>query len=62
MISAKVRTIKGLQSDLKTTKKELEELRKENRLLNRIQARQEKDLQKCVHIVDICILGTYIMA
>ena len=40
--------IRSLQNELSDAKRELVELRKENKLLNRIQIRQEKDLAKYV--------------
>ena len=48
IISSKVHAIKSLQNELADAKRELVELRKENKLLNRIQIRQEKDLAKYV--------------
>ncbi len=46
MVSAKKRTLKALQNELANTNRELEEARKENRLLNRLQARQERELSR----------------
>ena len=40
--------IRSLQNELSDAKRELVELRKENKLLNRIQIRQERDLAKYV--------------
>lgn len=48
VISSKMHAIRSLQNELADAKRELVELRKENKLLNRIQIRQEKDLAKCV--------------
>lgn len=46
MLSAKQHTIRMLQNELADAKRVLEEMKKENRLLNRLQVRQEKDLGK----------------
>lgn len=48
IISSKMHAIRSLQNELAEAKRELVELRKENKLLNRIQIRQEKDLAKYV--------------
>ena len=46
IISSKMHTIRSLQNELADAKRELGELQKENKLLNRIQIRQEKDLTR----------------
>ena len=46
VISSKMHAIRSLQNELADARRELVELRKENKLLNRIQVRQEKDLAK----------------
>jgi len=46
LLSAKVHTIRALQNELTEAKRELDEHRKENRLLNRLQVRQERELTK----------------
>lgn len=50
VISSKMHTIRSLQNELADAKRELGELRKENKLLNRIQIRQEKDLARYVYV------------
>ena len=45
-LSAKRHTIKKLENSLTDTKRELNELKKENRLLNRLQVRQEKEIDR----------------
>ena len=45
-LSAKRHAIKKLENSLMETKRELSELKKENRLLNRLQIRQEKELNR----------------
>lgn len=45
-LSAKRHTIKKLESSLTETKRELDEMKKENRLLNRLQVRQEKEINR----------------
>ena len=47
-ISAHLHTINNLRNKLTVIKKELEEEKKENRLLNRLKIRQEKDLNKYI--------------
>ena len=46
LLSSKKRAIKTLQNELADTKRELVEMKKENRLLNRLQVRQERELDK----------------
>ena len=45
-LSAKRHAIKKLENSLTETKRELSDLKKENRLLNRLQVRQEKELNR----------------
>ena len=45
-LSAKRHAIKKLENSLTETKRELSDLKKENRLLNRLQIRQEKELNR----------------
>lgn len=45
-LSAKRHAIKKLENSLMETKRELSDLKKENRLLNRLQIRQEKELNR----------------
>ena len=45
-LSAKRHTIKKLESSLSEAKRELTDLKKENRLLNRLQIRQEKEITR----------------
>ena len=45
-LSAKRHAIKKLENSLMETKRELSDLKKENRLLNRLQVRQEKELNR----------------
>ena len=45
-LSAKQHALRKAENDLSATKRELDELKKENRLLNRLQVRQEKQLDK----------------
>ena len=45
-LSAKRHTIKKLENSLTETKRELSDLKKENRLLNRLQVRQEKEINR----------------
>ena len=45
-LSAKRHAIKRLENSLTETKRELNELKKENRLLNRLQVRQEKEINR----------------
>ena len=49
VISARVHEISALQNELAEKKAELNGLRKENKLLLRLQARQEKELNKLQH-------------
>ena len=46
MLSAKNHALRTLQNELGDTRRELGELKKENRLLNRLQARQERELDR----------------
>ena len=46
MVSAKNRALRTLQNELADARRELGELKKENRLLNRLQARQERELDR----------------
>jgi len=46
LLSAKIHAIRALQNELAEAKRELDEHRKENRLLNRLQVRQERELTK----------------
>jgi Skp family chaperone for outer membrane proteins len=45
-LSAKRHAIKKLENSLTETKRELSDLKKENRLLNRLQVRQEKEINR----------------
>ena len=45
-LSAKRHAIKRLENSLMETRRELNELKKENRLLNRLQIRQEKEINR----------------
>ena len=45
-LSAKRHAIKRLENSLTETKRELNDLKKENRLLNRLQIRQEKEINR----------------
>lgn len=45
-LSAKRHAIKKLENSLTETKRELSDLKKENRLLNRLQVRHEKELNR----------------
>ena len=45
-LSAKRNTIKRLENSLTETKRDLDDLKKENRLLNRLQIRQEKEINR----------------
>lgn len=45
-LSAKRHTIKKLENSLTEVKRELIDLKKENRLLNRLQVRQEKEIDR----------------
>lgn len=45
-LSAKQHALRKAENELSATRRELEELKKENRLLNRLQVRQEKQLNK----------------
>ena len=45
-LSAKHHAIKKLENSLLETKRELNDLKKENKLLNRLQIRQEKELNR----------------
>ena len=46
LLSSKMHAIRALQNELAETKRELDEFRKENQLLNRLQVRQERELTK----------------
>ena len=46
VLSAKGHTIKALQNALTDSRRELEEAKKDNRLLKRIQLRQERELNR----------------
>lgn len=45
-LSAKQHALRKTENELLAAKRELDELKKENRLLNRLQVRQEKQLNK----------------
>ena len=46
MLSAKNHALRTLQNELADAKRQLGELKKESRLLNRLQVRQERELDK----------------
>ena len=73
-LSAKRHAIKKLENSLSETKRELTDLKKENRLLNRLQIRQEKELTRFQtqegelpeilsrHAEEVCHVNSYVLS